>query len=48
MFTPINLQTPATDRSDRLRRQAATYRLVRGNTRRRTRRHRRSAETDIT
>ncbi len=48
MFTPINLQIAATEHSDRLRRQAATFRLVRGNTRRSTRRHRETAHPDIT
>jgi hypothetical protein len=48
MFTTINQPTAATDTSDRLRRQAATHRLFRGNTRRRARRHQRSAETTIT
>ena len=49
MFTPINMQIAATERSSRLHRQAETYRLVHGNTRRSVRHHHREAtESDIT
>jgi hypothetical protein len=47
MYTMIDMETRAVDRGRRLRRQAATYRLLRGASRRR-RDAPETTETDIT
>lgn len=48
MYTPVILEFSATERSQRLRRQADTYRLMRGNTRRTSGRRRLKGRTRIT
>lgn len=48
MYTPVILEFAAKERSQRLRRTAATHRLLRGNTRRKRGRHQEESGAGIT